>query len=396
MLKRKFTEEQQMFREAYRKFLHDEIVPNMEQWRENRIVGREAFTKAGELGFLMIWPDEEFGGMGDKDFRYEQIIVEENCNAMTSDWYCSLHSRLVGPYLTRFGNYEQQKRFLPKCVSGETILAIAMTEPDAGSDLRGMRTTAVDCGDHFLLNGSKTYISNGINADVIIVAAKSDPENNPRQIGLFIVERGMEGFKRGRNLVKMGQKAQDTAELFFDNVKIPKENVLGDPAKGMHYLMEGLAEERLIGMCEYQARAQKAIDLAVDFVKQRKVFGQHLSEFQNTQFKLAKMQAEVDAMQIYLDQCVTSFNAGEFDGVDAAKGKYLTSELACRVIDDCLQLHGGAGYMDEYPISRLYTDIRVARIYAGSSEVMQLIIARDMLNGERVDFVDRNIGIESA
>jgi alkylation response protein AidB-like acyl-CoA dehydrogenase len=394
MLKRKFTEEQHMFREAYRKFLHDEIVPNMDRWREQRIVDREAFRKAGELGFLMIWPEERFGGMGDNDFRFEQIIMEENAYALTADWYATLHSRLVGPYFTRFGNEEQQQRFLPKCVSGETILAIGMTEPDAGSDLRGMRTTAIDCGDHYLLNGSKVYISNGINADVVIVAAKSDPENNPRQIGLFIVERGMEGFERGRNLVKMGQKAQDTAELFFDNVKIPKANVLGDPAKGMHYLMEGLAEERLIGMCEYLARAQKALDLTVDFVKQRKIFGQYLSEFQNTQFKLAKLQAEVDAMQIYLDQCVTSFNAGEFDGVDAAKGKYLTSELACRVIDDCLQMHGGAGYMDEYPISRLYTDIRVSRIYAGSSEVMQLIISRDMLNGERIDFVDRDLIIE--
>jgi len=394
MLKRKFTEEQQMFREAYRRFLHDEIVPNMETWREQRIVDREAFRKAGELGFLMTWPEERFGGMGDPDFRYEQIIIEENSYAMTGDWYASLHSRLVGPYFTRFGNEEQQQRFLPKCVSGETILAIGMTEPDAGSDLRGMRTNAVDCGDHYLLNGSKTYISNGINADVVIVAAKSDPDNNPRQIGLFIVERGMAGFERGRNLVKMGQKAQDTAELFFDNVKIPKENVLGDPAKGMHYLMEGLAEERLIGMCEYVARAQKALDLTVEFVKQRKAFGQFISEFQNTQFKLAKLQAELDQAQIYLDHCVASFNAGEFDGVDAAKGKYLTSEMACRVIDDCVQMHGGAGYMDEYAICRLYTDIRVSRIYAGSSEVMQLIISRDMLNGERVDFIDRNLTIE--
>lgn len=393
MLKRRFTEEQQMFREAYRKFLHDELVPNMEHYRKQRIVDREIFRKAGDLGFLMIWPDEKFGGMGDDDFRFEQIIIEENIYAHTGDWYATLHSRLVGPYFTRFGNEEQQNRFLPKCVTGETILAIGMTEPDAGSDLRGMRTTAVDMGNHYLLNGSKTYISNGINADVVIVAAKSDHVNNPKQIGLFIVERGMEGFERGRNLEKLGQKAQDTAELFFNNVKIPKANVLGDPAKGMHYLMEGLAEERLLGTVEYITRAQKALDITIDFAKQRKLFGQTLAEFQNTQFTLAKLQAEADSLQVYVDRCVESFNAGEFTAVDAAKAKYLTAEFACRCIDACLQLHGGAGYMDEYAISRMYTDIRVARIYAGSSEVMQLIISRDMLAGERADFVDRDIEI---
>jgi acyl-CoA dehydrogenase len=393
MLKRRFTEEQQMFREAYRKFLYDEVVPNMEEYREKGIVDREIFRKAGELGFLMVWPDEAFGGMGDDDFRFEQIIIEENISAHTGDWYATLHSRLVGPYFTRFGNEEQQQRFLPDCVTGKKILAIGMTEPDAGSDLRGMRTTAVDMGDHYLLNGSKTYISNGINADVVIVAAKSDHTNNPKQIGLFIVERGMEGFERGRNLDKLGQKAQDTAELFFNNVVVPKANVLGDPAKGMHYLMEGLAEERLLAMVEYITRAQKALDITVDFVKQRKLFGQSLAEFQNTQFLLAKLQAEADSLQVYVDHCVASFNAGEFTSVDAAKGKYLTAEFACRCIDDCLQLHGGAGYMNEYAIARMYGDVRVARIYAGSSEVMQLIISRDMLAGDRTDFVDRDIEI---
>jgi len=194
MLKRNFTEDQHLFREAYRKFLQQEIAPNMEQWSKDGIVDRSAFTKAGEQGFLMIWPDEEFGGMGDDDFRFEQIIMEENAQALTADWYCTLHSRLVGPYLTRFGSKEQQQRFLPKCVTGEHILAVAMTEPDAGSDLAGMRSTAIDQGDHYLLNGSKTYISNGINADIVIVAAKTDPTNNPRQIGLFVVERGMEVF----------------------------------------------------------------------------------------------------------------------------------------------------------------------------------------------------------
>jgi alkylation response protein AidB-like acyl-CoA dehydrogenase len=222
MLPRNFTEEQQMFRDAYRRFLSAEIVPHMEKWREAGIVDREAFRRAGEQGFLMVWPDEQYGGMGDDDFRFEQVIIEEAAYARVGDWYSTLHSRLVGPYFTRFGSPEQCQRYLPGCVRGESILAIAMTEPDAGSDLAGMRSTAVEDGDHWVLNGSKTYISNGINADIVIVAAKTDPENNPHAMTLFIVERGMEGFERGRNLKKMGLKAQDTAELFFNDVRVPK------------------------------------------------------------------------------------------------------------------------------------------------------------------------------
>ncbi len=391
MLKRNFTEDQEMFRAAYRKFLEQEIAPNMERWREQGIVDREAFIKAGAQGFLMVWPDEEFGGSGDNDFRFEQIIIEETAYALVSDWYNSLHSRLVGPYLTRFGSREQQQRLLPKCVSGECILAIAMTEPDAGSDLAGMRSTAKDMGDHFVLNGSKTYISNGINADLVVVAAKTDPENNPRAMGLFLVERGMEGFERGRNLAKMGMKAQDTAELFFNNVTVPKENVLGDPAKGFYYLMEGLAEERLIGACGYVSGAQKAYDVTIDFVKQRKLFGKTLSSFQNTQFKLAELRAELDIQQVYVDQCVAAQNAGKLTAVDAAKAKLATSELFCRVVDEGVQQHGGAGYMDEYPISRMYTDARISRIYAGSSEVMKLIISRDVFSENFVAFNERDL-----
>jgi len=391
MLKRDFTEEQTMFRDAYRKFLHQEIVPNMERWREQGIVDREAFQKAGEQGFLMIWPDEQYGGMGDDDFRFEQIIIEENQYALTADWNCTLHSRLVGPYFQRFANEEQRQRFLPKCVSGESILAVAMTEPDAGSDLAGMRATAIDQGDHYLLNGNKTYISNGINSDVIIVAAKTDPTNNPRQIGLFIVERGMEGFERGESLKKMGQKAQDTAELFFQNVKVPKENVLGDPAKGFPYLMEGLAEERLIAAVECLAAAQKAFDITLEFTKERKLFKKSLADFQNTQFKLADLRAELDMQQVYVDQCVKALAEDQLSDVDAAKAKLVTSELLCKVVDEGVQLHGGAGYMDEYPISRMYTDARVTRIYAGSSEVMKLIIGRDLYKDEAIDFIDRDM-----
>ncbi len=390
MLQREFTEEQQMFRDAYRKFLAAEIVPHMEGWREAGIVDREAFRKAGEKGFLMIWPDEKYGGLGEYDFRYEQIIIEETNYARCGDWFNTLHSRLVGPYITRFGNEEQCARFLPKCATGEYILAIAMTEPDAGSDLAGMRATAVEKDDHWVLNGSKTFISNGINADVVVVAAKTDPENNPHAMTLFLVERGMEGFERGRNLKKMGMKAQDTAELFFNDVKIPKTNVLGEPGKGFIYLMEGLAEERLLGAVGYIAGAQLSWNLTADYVRERKAFGKPLAAFQNTQFKLAEMRTELDLAQVYVDQCVKSFNAGELTAVDAAKAKLVTSELQVRVAELGVQLHGGHGYMDEYPISRQYTDAKISTIYAGSSEVMKIIISRECLSDDYVPFNTRN------
>jgi acyl-CoA dehydrogenase len=390
MLPRDFTEEQHMFRDTYRKFLAAEIVPHMEEWREQGIVDRSAFRKAGEQGLLMIWPEEKYGGVGEYDFRFEQIIIEETAYARCGDWYNTLHSRLVGPYFTRFGSEEQCERFLPKCVSGEFVLAIAMTEPDAGSDLAGMRTTAVEQNDHWVLNGSKIYISNGINADVIIVAAKTDPDNNPHAMTLFIVERGMEGFERGRNLKKMGLKAQDTAELFFNDVRVPKANVLGEPGKGFIYLMEGLAEERLIGAAGYLAAAQLSWDLTAEFVKERKAFGKPLVAFQNTQFKLAELRTELDLAQSYVDQCVAAFNAGKLTAVDAAKAKLVTSELQVKAADIGVHLHGGAGYMDEYPISRQFTDAKISPIYAGTSEVMKIIISRDCLGDDYTPFNTRN------
>lgn len=390
MLQRDFTEEQHMFRDAYRKFLAAQIVPHMESWREAGIVDREAFRRAGEQGFLMVWPDEKYGGMGDADFRFEQIIIEETNYARVGDWFNTLHSRLVGPYLTRFGNEEQCQRLLPACVSGEKILAIAMTEPDAGSDLAGMRASAVEHGDHWVLNGSKTFISNGINADIVIVAAKTDPENNPHHMTLFIVERGMPGFERGRNLKKMGMKAQDTAELFFNDVKVPKANVLGEPGKGFIYLMQGLAEERLLGAVGYLSSAQLSWQLTLDYVKERKAFGKTVSAFQNTQFKLAEMRTQLDFAQVYIDQCVAAFNAEQLTAVDAAKAKLATSELQVAAADLGVQLHGGNGYMDEYPISRQYTDAKISTIYAGSSEVMKIIISRDFLGENYTPFNTRN------
>ena len=385
---RNFTEEQEMLRAAYRKFLEAEVVPHMARFKEQGIVDREVFKKAGEQGFLMIWPDEQYGGMGDSDFRFEQVIIEETARAGTAEWFATLHSRLVGPYLEKFGSDEQKQRFLPDCVKGEKILAIAMTEPDAGSDLAGMRTTLLPEDDHFVLNGSKTYISNGINADLVIVAGKSDPENNPHAMTLCIVERGMEGFERGRNLDKMGMSAQDTAELFFNNVKIPKENVLGEAGKGFIHLMQGLAEERLIATVGATAGARKAFDLTREFVMERKVFGKPLAHMQNTQFKMAEMDAEIDVMQTYADFCVAEHNEGRLTANMAAKGKLQATEIEWRMLDLGVQLHGGAGYMKEYPICGMFTDARVSRILAGSSEIMKLIIGRDIFSDDYTSILD--------
>ena len=374
-----FTEEQEMFRDAYRKFLIREVEPHRESWREAGIVPREMFEKMGEQGFLLTWADEKYGGLGITDFRYQQIMMEEDATYGDAGFFHTLHSRLVGPYLIRGDDEAQRARFIPGAVSGKCILAVAMTEPDVGSDLAGIKTHAEDKGDHWLLNGSKTYISNGINADLVIVAAKSNPDN-PRQIGLFLVERGMEGFERGRNLKKMGLKAQDTAELFFNDVKIPKENVLGDPHRGFHYLMHGLAEERLISATGSLASAQRAFDLTRDFVVERKAFGQRIADFQNTRFKLAELRAELDMCQVFIDKCVEVHNQGKLSSEMAAKAKLYATELEGRVTDEGVQLHGGAGYMDEYEISRLYTNARISRIYAGSSEIMKEIIARSVLD----------------
>jgi acyl-CoA dehydrogenase len=312
-----------------------------------------------------------------EDFRYEQIVIEEMAHHGDPGFGLSLHSRLVAPYLGRLGSPEQKQRFLPGCIQGETILGIAMSEPGAGSDVAGIRTRAEDKGDYFLLNGSKTYISNGINGDLFVVAARTVPDN-PHGLGLFLVERGMDGFRRGRNLKKLGLKAQDTAELFFDNVRVPRENVLGDPRKGFYYLMQFLAEERLIVACGCVAAAEAALQVTLDYVRERSAFGRPVAMFQNTRFKLAEMRTRIDVAQTFVDRLVMDHNEGKLTPEVAAEAKVFCSELEGWVTDECLQLHGGAGYMDEYPISRMYANARVSRIYAGSSEIMREIIARGM------------------
>jgi alkylation response protein AidB-like acyl-CoA dehydrogenase len=377
MLRTIFEPEHDQFRETARRFFQNEIGPHGERWRKQGFVDREAFQKAGEQGYLMIWADEKYGGSSIKDFRFEQVLIEENGHHGEGGFFMSLHSRLVGPYIGHLGTEEQKMRILPKCIKGETILGIAMTEPGTGSDLAGMKTRAEDKGDHWLLNGSKTYISNGQIGDLFIVAAKTDPTVS-HGLGLFLVERGMEGFERGRNLAKLGLKAQDTSELFFNNVKVPKANVLGVPVGGFRYLTKFLAEERLMSACGSISHSQKAFNVTLEFIKERKVFGKTLGLFQNSRFKMAEMRAQIDALQCFVDQLVLLHNDGKLDIVTAAKAKLLTTDLEGRVMDECLQLHGGAGYMDEYPISRMFANARISRIFAGSNEIMKEIIGRDL------------------
>jgi len=377
MLRNCFTEEHDLFRKSYRRFLLQEVTPHRDAWRNAGIVPREMFRKMGEQGYLLIWAPEAFGGLGIEDFRYQQIMIEEDHQFGEVGFYHTLHSRLVAPYIKHFGSLEQQQRFLPPCVRGDCILAIAMTEPGAGSDLAGMKTYAIERDDHWVVNGSKIYISNGINSDLIVVAAKTNPDR-PRQIGLFLVEAGLTGFARGRNLRKLGLNAQDTAELFFTDVKVPKANVLGDPAKGMPYLMQGLIEERLLAACGCLASASYAFELTRTYVSQRRTFGKLLSEQQNTRFKLAALRAELDVAQAFVDCCVAAHNAGRLSATEAAEAKLYTSELQGRMVDEGVQLHGGAGYMREQEICNLYANARVTRILAGSSEIMKEIIARSI------------------
>jgi acyl-CoA dehydrogenase len=355
MMKRKiFDDEHEMFRDSVRSFMQKEIGPHSDEWHEKGIVDREAFLKAGEQGLLLMWADEKYGGAGVPDFRYEQVLIEENARYGDAGFFMTLHSRLVGPYIGELGTEEQKARWLPKCISGEHILAVAITEPGAGSDVASIRTKAE-----------------------VVVVARTDP-NTRHGLSLFVVERGMEGFERGRNLKKMGLKSQDTAELFFNNVKVPKENLLGELNRGFYQLMHFLAEERLLGAVGYLATCNAAFDITMDYIKDRKAFGQTIADFQNTRFRMADMRMEIDIAQAFVDQCVQEHNEGNLSADDAAKAKLFTSELEGRVVDACVQLHGGAGYMDEYPICRMYLNARVSRIYAGSSEVMREIIARSI------------------
>lgn len=376
-----FEAEHEAFRDSVIRFFKAEVAPHAARWRRQGHVDREIFLKAGAQGYLLPWADEAHGGLGITDFRYEQVVFEENVRHGEPGFYINLHSGLVAPYLAKLGSDEQKARWLPGCISGETILAIAMTEPAAGSDLAGIRSRAEDRGDHWLLNGAKTYISNGMLADLVIVAARTGEGSH--QLGLFVVEAGMPGFERGQRLHKMGLAAQDTSELFFNDVRIPAANILGNPGEGFRYLTRFLAGERLIAAVGSMAAAQVAFETTLDFVKERKAFGRPIGTFQNARFTLAALRAEIDAIQTFVDQCVLLYNGGELTPELAAEAKLLASETEGRMVDAGVQLHGGAGYMDEYRISRLYTDARISRIFAGSSEIMKEIIGRGLGLDER-------------
>lgn len=377
-----FEPEHEQFRDSVRKFMQAEVGPHADRWREAGMVDREVYLKAGEQGLLCVFADEKYGGAGIADLRFDQIIVEENMRYGDIGFYINLHNDLVAPYIHKLCNQEQKDRFMPGIVSGETILAVAMTEPSTGSDLAGMKTRAVEKGDHWVLNGAKTYISNGILGDLIVVAARTDPDR-PHGISLFLVERGMEGFERGRKLEKMGLKSQDTAELFFNDVKVPQKNLIGEAGQGFKYLAQMLAQERLIAAIGFMATAQTAFDLTLEYVKERRAFGKLIGAFQNTRFRMAQMRAELDMAQTYVDQCVMLLNDNALSAEDASAAKLLTSELEGRVMDQCVQFHGGAGYMEEYRISRMYTDARISRIFAGTSEIMLEIIGRGLGLDER-------------
>lgn len=377
-----FEPEHILFRDSARRFFTNEIGVHSQHWREQGYVDRDAWLKAGAQGYLLMWADEQYGGAGIHDFRFEQIIHEENISNGEVGFYTALHTIIVAPYIDRIGAPEQKLRWLPPAVRGEKILAIAMTEPNAGSDLAGIKSRAEDKGDHWLLNGSKTYISNGLLSDLIVVAARTDPAK-AHSIGLFMVEAGMPGFERGKKLAKKGQHAQDTAELFFDNVKIPKENVLGDTSRGFHNIAQFLPTERLFTAVGSMAAAQTAFDITLQWVKERRAFGEPIGAFQNTRFKMAEMRAQLDMAQTFVDQCVILANTNELTTEVASAAKMLASELEGRVMDECVQLHGGAGYMEEYRICRMYTDARIIRIFAGTNEIMKEIIGRGLGLDER-------------
>ncbi len=373
-----YTQEHEDFRQVARAFMDKEVVPHHGQWEADGQVSREVWRKAGETGLLCFDVDEQYGGMGARDFRYNAVLSEEISRVGANGLGFPVHTDIIVPYLSSLGTEEQKRRWLPGLVSGELISAIAMTEPGAGSDLQGVRTSAVDKGDHYVLNGSKTFISNGIMADVVIVVARTDPEAGHRGISLLVVERGTEGFERGRNLDKMGLKAQDTAELFFDNVAVPKENLLGEAGQGFVYLMENLPQERISIACIAVAACEHILDLCLDYARERQAFGRSIGTFQHNRFVLAEMATEAHVARTFVNDCVLRLNAGDVDTSLASMAKWWTTELQKKFADQGVQLHGGYGYMNEYPIAKAYVDSRVQTIYGGTTEIQKEIIGRGL------------------
>jgi alkylation response protein AidB-like acyl-CoA dehydrogenase len=374
-----FDAEHAAFRDSFRSFVEKEVVPPSDEWDRDGIVDRSLFAAAGAAGFLGFEVDEEYGGGGAADFRFNVVLTEEllRTGSAASGLGLTLHTDICLPYFLAYCDAEQKARWLPGIASGELITAIAMTEPGIGSDLASMSTTAIRDGDDYVVNGAKTFITNGINSDLVIVAVKTDPSQRHKGISLLVVERGMAGFERGRNLDKLGQHAQDTAELFFSDVRVPVANLLGnDEGQGFAQLVANLPRERLSIAIAGVAGARAALGWTLDYVQQRTAFGSPIGSFQNSKFALAEMDTEIDLAQHYVDDCVRALNAGELTAVDASKAKWWCTEMQGRVVDRCLQLHGGYGYMTEYPIAKAYADARITRIYGGTTEIMKEVVGR--------------------
>ena len=374
-----FEPEHELFRESYRAFLDRHAEPYREEWEKAKIVDREVWREAGKQGFLGMAVPEEYGGGGNPDFRYNVIVSEETAAGRHSGLGFTLQNDVIAPYLLELTNEEQKQRWLPGFCNGELICAIAMTEPGTGSDLQGIKTRAVKDGDHYVLNGSKTFITNGIHADLVIVVAQTDPDKGAQGFSLLVVERGMAGFERGRHLDKIGLHAQDTAELFFDDMRVPAANLLGgNEGQGFYQLMGDLPYERLIIGVTALACMEGAYEATLAYVRERKAFGKPIGDLQNTRFKLAEVATTIQVGRAFIDRCVEQLVAGKLDTATASMAKYWTTDLQCKVMDECVQLFGGYGYMWEYPITRAYADARVQRIYGGTNEIMKEVITRAM------------------
>ena len=373
-----FEDDHKMFRESYQGFLAERVAPFHDQWEEENIVDRGVWIEAGKLGFLGMAVAEEYGGGGVKDFRYNTIVTEESVKGGYSGLGFMLHNDVVEPYLSALCNEEQKQRWLPGFCSGEIITAIAMTEPGTGSDLQGIKTNAKRDGDDWILNGSKTFITNGINADLVIVVAQTDPDKGAQGFSLFGVERGMAGFERGRNLDKIGLKAQDTAELSFNDVRVPGANLIGEEGMGFVYLMQNLPQERLSIAVVAAAAMESVLAQTIEYCRDRKAFGRSIGTFQNTRFVMAELATEAKIARIFVDECIEALNNEELTIEEAAMAKWWTSEKQVELIDRCLQMHGGYGYMREYPVAKAYLDSRVQTIYGGTTEIMKEIIGRGL------------------
>ncbi|MDS9471820.1 acyl-CoA dehydrogenase family protein [Sporosarcina pasteurii] len=373
------TEEHQIFRDSLRKYLEKEAVPNYDQWENNRLIPKSFWKQLGEMGYLCPQVEEQYGGLG-LDFSFGVVISEELERVGSSLVGVGLHNDIVVPYIESYGTHEQKKKWLPNCVTGDAITAIAMTEPGAGSDLANIKTTAIRDGDHYIVNGQKTFITNGINGNVFLVAVKTDPKADPKHKGvsLLIIEEGTEGFTKGQKLNKVGLHAQDTAELYFEDCRVPVENLIGDEGKGFLYMMDKLQQERLVVAIAAQIASEDMLETTIDYIKSRRAFGKPISAFQNTQFKVAEMATKVELGKTFLESLIEDHIAGKDVVTKVSMAKSWLTETAREISIECMQLHGGYGYMEEYKIARRYRDIPVASIYAGTNEIMKVIIAKNL------------------